>query len=324
MAEMTYLEALRSALHQEMERDPQVILLGEDIGDLGGAFRVTAGLLDRFGAERVIDTPVSETGTIGAAIGAALFGLRPVVEMQFMDFISCAFDIIINYAAKSRYRWGKAVPLVVRGPYGGGINAGPFHSQCPESHFMSVPGLKIVAPATPADAKGLLAAAIRDPDPVIFLEHKRLYRSLRGDVPDGEHVVPLGKARCAREGRHLTIAAYGAMVQVAIEAAERAALEDADAEVVDLRTLTPLDERSLLESVSRTGRLIVLHEATRTGGPGAEIVARVTEKAFEHLDAPILRVTAPDTPVPYAVPLEALFIPSVERVREAILALRAY
>ncbi|MBN2369375.1 MAG: alpha-ketoacid dehydrogenase subunit beta [Vicinamibacteria bacterium] len=324
MTEMTYLEALNAALAEEMERDHRVFIMGEDVGVLGGAFRVTRGLLDRFGAERVIDTPISETGIVGAGIGAALFGMRPVVEIQFLDFIACAFDIIVNYAAKSRYRWNAGVPIVIRGPYGGGGRAGPFHSQCPEGFFMNVPGLKIVVPSTPADAKGLLTSSIRDPDPVLFFEHKRLYRSIKSDVPDEEHVVPLGKARYARSGNNLTIATYGAMVHVALEAAERAARRSIEAEVLDLRTLLPLDEATLLESVSRTGRLLVLHEATRTGGPGGEIAARVSEKIFERLDAPILRVAAPDTPVPFSAPLEDFFIPSVDRVTEAILALHAY
>jgi 2-oxoisovalerate dehydrogenase E1 component beta subunit len=324
MAELTYLEALNAALAEEMERDPRVFVMGEDVGVLGGAFRVTKGLLDRFGAERVIDTPISEIGIVGAGIGAALLGMRPVVEIQFMDFIACAFDIIVNYAAKSRYRWNVGVPIVIRGPCGAGGRAGPFHSQSPEAFFMNVPGLKIVAPATPADAKGLLTSSMRDPDPVIFFEHKRLYRTIREDVPDGDHVVPLGKARYARSGHSLTVATYGAMVHVALEAAERVARQGVEAEILDLRTLLPLDEATLTDSVSRTGRLLVLHEATRTGGPGGEIAARAAEKVFERLDAPIMRLAAPDTPVPFSSTLEDFFIPSVDRVSEAIMALCAY
>jgi len=261
---------------------------------------------------------------VGAAVGAALMGMRPIAEMQFIDFISCAFDVIVNYAAKSRYRWGAGVPLVIRGPAGGGVHGGPFHSQNPEGYFMNVPGLKIVSPSTPSDAKGLLTAAIRDPDPVIFLEHKFLYRRLKEDVPAGEHVVPIGKARVARAGEDIAIITYGAMVHVALEAAEKAAAEGIDVTVVDLRTLLPLDVGAIVQTAARTGKVIVLHEATRTGGPGAEIAAIIAERAFEYLDAPIVRVTAPDTPVPYSPPLEAAFLPDAERVGKAIRALYEY
>jgi len=320
----TYIEAIRLAMAEEMARDPRVFILGQDIGVYGGAFKATEGLLPRFGPERVIDTPISETAIVGAAVGAALMGMRPIAEMQFIDFISCAFDVIVNYAAKSRYRWGAGVPLVIRGPAGGGVHGGPFHSQNPEGYFMNVPGLKIVSPSTPSDAKGLLTAAIRDPDPVIFLEHKFLYRRLKEDVPAGEHVVPIGKARVARAGEDIAIITYGAMVHIALEAAEKAAAEGIDVTVVDLRTLLPLDVGAIVQTAARTGKVIVLHEATRTGGPGAEIAAIIAERAFEYLDAPIVRVTAPDTPVPYSPPLEAAFLPDAERVGKAIRALYEY
>ncbi len=246
MAVLTYLEAIRLAMLEEMQRDPRVFVIGEDVGTYGGAFRVTAGFLDTFGEKRVIDTPISETAIVGAAIGASLMGMRPIAEMQFIDFISCAFDMLVNYAAKSRYRWGAGVPIVVRGPCGGGVHGGPFHSQNPEAYFMNVPGLKIVAPATPTDAKGLLTAAIRDPDPVIYLEHKFLYRRIKEEVPDGEVVTPIGKARVARVGRDVSIITYAAMLHVALEAAEAAARDGIDVEVVDLRTLLPLDEEAIL------------------------------------------------------------------------------
>jgi 2-oxoisovalerate dehydrogenase E1 component beta subunit len=251
-------------------------------------------------------------------------GMRPIAEMQFIDFISCAFDPLVNYAAKSRYRWGAGVPIVVRGPCGGGVHGGPFHSQNPESYFMNVPGLKIVAPGTPTDAKGLMTAAIRDPDPVIFLEHKFLYRRLKEEVPDGSFVVPIGKARLAREGRHVSIITYAAMLQVALAAAETAASHGIDVEVLDLRTLLPLDEEAILTTAAKTGKVIVLHEATRTGGPGGEVAALIAERAFEYLDAPVVRIAPPDTPVPYSPPLEEYFLPNPERVGKAIQALHEY
>jgi 2-oxoisovalerate dehydrogenase E1 component beta subunit len=324
MAVLTYLEAIRAAMLEEMDRDPRVFVIGEDVGTYGGAFRVTAGFLERFGDTRVIDTPISESAIVGASIGAALMGMRPIAEMQFIDFISCAFDMLVNYAAKSRYRWGGGVPMVVRGPCGGGVHGGPFHSQNPESYFMNVPGLKIVAPGTPSDAKGLMTAAIRDPDPVIYLEHKFLYRRLKDDVPEGDHVVPIGKARVARPGKDLTILTYAAMLHVALEAAEAAAKDGVEVEVVDLRTLLPLDEDAILASAAKTGKVMVLHEATRTGGPGGEIAALVAERAFEHLDAPVMRVAPPDTPVPYSPPLEEYFLPNAAKVGEAIRALAGY
>lgn len=324
MAELTYLEAIRLAMYEEMQRDPRVFVIGEDVGTYGGAFRVTQGFLETFGPSRVIDTPISESAIVGASIGAALMGMRPVAEMQFIDFISCAFDMLVNYAAKSRYRWGGGVPLVVRGPCGGGVHGGPFHSQNPEASFMNVPGLKIVAPGTPRDAKGLMTAAIRDPDPVIFLEHKFLYRRLREDVPEGDFAVPIGKARVAREGKDVSVLTYAAMLQVALEAAEAAARDGISVEVVDLRTLLPLDEEAILASAAKTGKVAVLHEATRTGGPGGEIAALVAERAFESLDAPVVRLAPPDTPVPYSPPLEEDFLPNALSVGKAIRALYDY
>jgi pyruvate/2-oxoglutarate/acetoin dehydrogenase E1 component len=324
---ITFLEAIREALQEEMERDERVFLMGEDIGTYGGAFKVTEGLLDRFGEARVIDTPISEVGFTGAAAGAAHMGMRPVVEMQFIDFIACAYDIITNYIATSRYRSSGPQPIVIRGPSGGGTRGGPFHSQNPEAGFFHTPGLKIVYPATAADAKGLLKAAIRDDDPVLFFEHKWLYRrpQLREVMPAGDHVVPLGRARIHRDGTDLTIVTYGAMVHKSLEAAR--ALEEEDgisAEVLDLRTLLPLDEEAILESVRKTNRALIVHEDTRTGGIAGEIGMRINEKAFEWLDAPVLRVTALDTPIPYSPPLEDYFLPQAEDIIAAARYLRGY
>jgi pyruvate/2-oxoglutarate/acetoin dehydrogenase E1 component len=324
MAVLTYLEAIRAAMIEEMERDPRVFVLGEDVGLYGGAFRATAGFLEKFGRARVIDTPISESAIVGAAIGAALMGMRPIAEMQFIDFISCAFNTIVNYAAKSRFRWGGGVPIVVRGPCGGGVHGGPFHSQNPEAFFMNVPGLKIVAPGTPTDAKGLMTAAIRDPDPVLYLEHKFLYRRIKEEVPDGEVDVPIGKARVARAGKDVSVVTYAAMLHVALAAAESAARDGIDVEVLDLRTLLPMDEEAVIATAAKTGKVIVLHEATRTGGPGGEIAAVVAERAFEHLDAPVVRVAPPDTPVPYSPPLEDYFLPNADKVGKAIRALYDY
>lgn len=312
----TYLEAIREGLWEEMERDPNVFLLGEDIGVYGGAFKVTAGFLDRFGEKRVVDTPISEAAIAGAAIGAGLMGLRPVAEMQFADFITCGFDQIVNFAAKCRYRWGAAVPMVVRAPSGGGIHGGPFHSQNPEMWFVRTPGLKVVAPATAYDAKGLIKSAIRDNDPVIFFEHKGLYRKIKEELPAEEFTVPIGKAKVVREGCDLTIVTYGAMVWVALEAAGKLAEEGASVEVVDLRTLVPLDRETVCESVRKTGKVLLLHEDTRTGGLAGELAASITESAWEFLDGPIVRVTAPDTPVPYSPPLEEAFLPNCGKVME--------
>jgi len=307
-----------------MQRDPNVFLIGEDIGVYGGAFKVTDGLIGEFGEERVIDTPISETAIVGAAVGAAMMGMRPVAEMQFIDFISCAFDMITNFAAKSRYRTGVGVPLVIRGPSGGGVHGGPFHSQNPEAYFAHTPGLKIVQPATAADAKGLIKAAIRDDDPVLFFEHKFLYRRIKEEMPAGDHVVPIGKAAVRRAGRDLSVITYGAMVWTALEAAKTLEAEGIDCEVVDLRTLFPMDEETVLESVAKTNKAILLHEATRTGGIGAEIAAVLSERCFEYLDGPLVRVTAPDTPVPYSPPLEEAFLPNAEKLCRAARALAGY
>jgi 2-oxoisovalerate dehydrogenase E1 component beta subunit len=322
--ETSYVEAIREGIREEMERDERVFVLGEDIGVYGGAFQVTEGLLDTFGERRVIDTPLSETAIVGAAVGAALMGMRPVAEMQFADFFSCAFDVITNYAAKSRYRTGLGVPLVVRGPAGGGVHGGPFHSQNPEAYFAHTPGLKIVQPATAHDAKGLIKAAIRDEDPVLYFEHKYLYRRIREQLPAEDFVVPIGKAAIRRTGRDLSILTYGAMVWTALDAAAALEAEGIDAEVVDLRTLLPLDQETIFESVGRTGRAIILHEATRTGGIGAEVAAVLAERCFEYLDAPPVRVTAPDTPVPFAPGLEEYFLPNAEKVCRAARALVSY
>ena len=314
--ELTYAEAIREALAIALAADERVFLMGEDIGVYGGAFKVTAGFIEHFGEKRVVDTPISEAAIAGAAIGAGLMGLRPVAEMQFADFITCGFDQIVNFAAKCRYRWGAAVPIVVRAPSGGGIHGGPFHSQNPEMWFVRTPGLKVVAPATAYDAKGLIKSAIRDNDPVIFFEHKGLYRKIKEDLPTEEFTVPIGQAKVVREGRDLTIVTYGAMVWVALEAAEKLAAEGATVEVVDLRTLVPLDRDTVCASVRKTGKVLLLHEDTRTGGLAGELAASITETVWEFLDGPILRVTAPDTPVPYSPPLEEAFLPNCEKVLE--------
>jgi len=322
--EIFYLEAIRQALFEEMERDERVFVLGQDVGVYGGAFKATEGLQERFGKDRVLDTPLAEEAIVGGAIGAAMRGMRPVAEMQFIDFISRAFDLLTNFAAKNRYRTGVGVPMVVRGPSGAGVHGGPYHSQSPEMYFVKTPGLKVVAPATAYDAKGLLKAAIRDDDPVIFLEHKFLYRRVKDRVPEEDYIVPIGKAAVRRAGRDLTIVTYGAMLWTALEAAAILAKDGVSAEVLDLRTLLPLDEEAILASVRRTGKCLILHEDTRTGGLGAEIAATVSEKAFEWLDGPILRVTAPDTPVPYSPPLEEAFLPNVNTLLAAVRKLVRY
>ena len=326
MAVVSYLEALRQGLWEEMERDARVFLLGEDIGEYGGAFKLTAGFRERFGADRVIDTPISEAAIVGAAAGAAHMGLRPVAEMQFIDFIAAAYDVITNYVATARYRAGLSTPLVIRGPSGGYVRGGPFHSQMPEAAFFHTPGLKLVAPATVRDAKGLLTAAIRDDDPVIFLEHKFLYRRIKDELPEGEEIVtPIGTARIAREGGDLTIVTWSAMVWKALEAADRIAQEDGTSvEVLDLRTLVPMDDAAIVASVRKTGRVLVAHEDTRTGGIAGEITARINESAFEWLDAPIRRVTAADTPIPYSEPLEDFVLPGTDDVVDAARRLLAY
>ncbi len=326
MRETTYLEAIRDAMREEMRRDDTVFILGEDVGLYGGAFKITEGFLDEFGPDRVIDTPISEAAIVGAAIGAAHMGLRPIAEMQFIDFIAPAFDMIVNFAAKSRYRTGIGAGIVIRGPCGGGARSGPFHSQNVESFFANVPGLKMVAPATAFDAKGLLTAAIRDPDPVLFFEHKFLYRRVKEALPEGEEVfVPLGRARTHRPGTDLTIVTYGAMVWKSAEAAGRVSDEDGrEIEVIDLRSLRPLDTGAIVESVRKTGRLLVVHEAPGFGGFAGEITAQVCEEAFEWLDAPIRRVTAMDTPVPYAPTLEDYYLPQTEDIVAAARWLLAY
>jgi len=317
MAETTYLEAIREALDEEMAADPSVVMLGEDIGVYGGAFGATQGLLARDGWERVVDTPISETGIVGAAIGMSYTGLRPVVEMQFMDFIACCFDQLTNFAAKSHYRWGAPVPIVVRGPSGGGVHGGPFHSANPEMYFVHTPGLKVVCPATAYDAKGLLKSAIRDNNPVLFFEHKFLYRRIKEDLPAEDYSVPLGKALVRREGRDLTIVSYAAMLHASLDAAAVLAAEGIEAEVVDLRTLLPLDSETILDSVRKTNKLLVVHEDTRTGGIAGEIAAIVCGAAFDDLDGPIVRVTAPDAPVPSSPPLEESFLPNAARIADA-------
>ena len=324
MSQVTYIEAIRQAMEEEMKRDPSVFILGEDVGVYGGAFKATVGLQQEFGEWRVIDTPLSESAIVGAAIGAALMGMRPVAEMQFADFIACAFDQIVNVAAKMRYRTGNDVPLVIRAPFGAGVHGGPFHSQSPEAWFFHTPGLKIVAPATAYDAKGLLKAAIRDDDPVIYFEHKFLYRRIKEELPEEDYVVPLGKAAVRRAGDDVTVIAYGAMVHRALEAAETLAKEDVSLEVVDLRSLMPLDVETLAESVRKTGKVVLAHEAVRTGGIGGELAAIIAEDLFEYLDGPIARVAAADTPVPYSPPLEEAYLPKAEDIVAAARGLAAY
>jgi len=324
MAVITYLEAIRQALSDEMERDDKVFLMGEDIGVYGGAFKATEGLLEKYGGQRVIDTPISESAIVGSAIGASYMGLRPVCEVQFIDFIACCFDMLTNFAAKSRYRNGAGVPIVVRGPCGGGVGGGPFHSLNAESFFLNTPGLKMVEPSTAYDAKGLLKAAIRDDDPVLYFEHKYLYRRIKDEVPEEDYVVPLGKAAVRREGRDLSIVTFGAMVYTALDAATELARDGVEAEVLDLRTLAPLDREAVIATVAKTSRALILHEATRTGGIGGELAAIVAEEAFEHLDAPVVRVASADTPVPYAPPLEAAFLPNVGKVVAAAKRLVEY
>ena len=325
MAEITYLEAIREALFEEMARDENVFCLGEDIGAFGGAFKVTEGLLARFGESRVIDTPISEIGIVGAAAGAAHMGMRPVVEMQFIDFIANAYDILTNYVATARYRAFLPCPMVVRGPSGGYVRGGPFHSQNPEAGFVHTPGLKVVYPSTAEDAKGLMKAAIRAEDCVLFFEHKYLYRRVKGVMPAGDHVVPIGKARVAREGTDVSVITYAATVHKALEAAEQLRAEDGlSVEVLDLRTLAPLDDEAIVATVRKTNRVLVLHEDTRTGGIAGEITARISETCFEWLDAPVLRVTAHDIPLPYAPQLEDFVLPQTPDVVRAVRRLAAY
>src|ERR671919_1093568 len=322
----TLIEAIRQGIWEEMERDPAVFCIGEDVGAYGGAFKVTDGLLDEFGEGRVIDTPISEAAIVGAACGAALMGMRPVAEFQFIDFISAGFDMLTNYAAKCRYRWGAGIQAVFRGPCGSGVHAGPFHSLNAEAFFLNTAGLKIVEPSTAYDAKGLIKAAIRDPDPVLDFEHKKLYRlpRLREELPEDDYIVEIGKARVAREGRDVSIITFGAQVLTALDAAEELEKEGLDVEVIDLRTLAPLDKEAILASVKKTNKAIVLHEASRTGGIGGEIAAILAEEAFEWLDAPVVRVASIDTPVPYSPPLEDYYLPQIKDVVEAARKLAAY
>ncbi|HKV74969.1 MAG TPA: alpha-ketoacid dehydrogenase subunit beta [Gemmatimonadales bacterium] len=326
MAEVTYLEAIRQGLWEEMERDQRVFLLGEDIGAYGGAFKVTDGFLARFGESRVIDTPIAEAAIVGAAAGAAHMGLRPVCEMQFIDFIACAYDMLTNYVATARYRADLATPMVVRGPSGGYVRGGPFHSQNPEAAFLHTPGLKIVCPATARDAKGLIKAAIRDDDPVLYFEHKYLYRRIKEELPDGEEILtPIGKARIAREGKDVSVITWSAMVYKALEAADEVEKQDGlSVEVLDLRTLLPMDDEAILATVRKTSRVLIAHEDTRTGGVAGEITARINDRAFEWLDAPVKRVAAHDVPLPFAPALEDYVLPQAADLVAAIRWLAAY
>jgi 2-oxoisovalerate dehydrogenase E1 component beta subunit len=321
MAALRMREALRDAMAEEMRRDEGVFVMGEDVAVFGGAFKVTDGLLDEFGEARVMDTPLAEAAIVGTAVGAAVVGLRPVCEMQFADFVACGFDQLVNVAGKMHYRQGLAVPITVRLPSGGGFSGGPFHSQNPEAWFMHAPGLKVLAPSTPEDAKGLLIAAIRDPNPVVFMEHKHLYRRVKGEVPAGTYETPM-TARLARQGTDLTVIAYGAMVHVALEATE--ALDGASVEVLDLRSLVPLDETAILASVAKTSKVVVVDEANATCAAGAQVAALIAERAFEQLDGPVRRVATPDVPIPFAPGLEQAVLPGVERVREVCRELLEY
>ncbi|MEA2304604.1 MAG: hypothetical protein QOH43_1884 [Solirubrobacteraceae bacterium] len=321
MATMTYLQAISDGMRQEMRSDDRVFVMGEDIGAFGGAFKVTDGFLDEFGPDRVMDTPLAESGIIGTACGAAYVGLRPICEMQFADFISCGFDQLVNVAGKMRYRQGLPTNITVRLPSGGGFSGGPFHSTNPEAWFMHAPGLKVVAPSTAEDAKGLLIAAVRDPNPVVYLEHKHLYRRVKGEVPDGTYETPL-TARVARPGSDLTVIAYGAMVHTALEAT--ADLDGASVEVLDLRSLVPLDEAAILESVRRTSKVLIVDEANQTCAAGAQVAALIAEHAFEHLDGPVRRIATPDVPIAFSPPLEQALLPNVDRVKEAARELLDY
>ncbi len=323
--ELTYIAAISEALREEMRRDPDVLLMGEDIaGDFGGAFKVTKGFSEEFGERRVINTPMAELGFVGMANGMALMGLRPVIEMQFADFITTAFDSIVQYAATNHYRWKGAIPWVIRAPADGGLRSGPFHSQNPEAWFVHTPGLKVVAPGTPADAKGLLIAAIRDNNPVIYLESKPLYRSLKGYVPPGEYVVPLGQADLARPGDDLSIITYGAQRREALLAADRLAEEGISAEVLDLRSLKPLDTEAILATARKTGKILLVHSATQIAGVGAELAALIADQAFEWLDAPIRRLGGLDVPVPFSPPLEDAYRPNAEKIYRIAKELAAF
>ena len=316
MAAITYLEAIRQGLWEEMARDPNVFCLGEDIGVYGGAFKVTEGFIDQFGPERVIDTPIAESAIVGAALGASFTGLRPVAEFQFLDFIGCAYNQIVNMLAKTHYRWDAPAPVVLRGPSGGGVHGGPFHSQNPEMPFVHTPGIKVVAPATAYDAKGLIKSAIRDNNPVLYLEHKFLYRRIKEELPAEDYTVPIGKARVAREGRDLSIITYAAMVHLALDAATELAKEGIEVEILDLRTLSPLDVDAISATAKKTNKVLILHEDVRTGGLAGEITALINEHCFEDLDGPVLRITSADSPVPFSPPLEEFFLPKLKDVVE--------
>ncbi|WP_028065322.1 alpha-ketoacid dehydrogenase subunit beta [Solirubrobacter soli] len=320
MATMTYLQAIADAMREEMRSDERVFLMGEDIGTFGGAFKVTDGFIDEFGPKRVMDTPLAESAIVGCAIGAAVEGLRPIAEMQFSDFVSCAFDQLVNVAGKTYYRMGLSVNITVRLPSGGGFSGGPYHSQNPEAWFMHAPGLKIVAPSTAEDAKGLLISAVRDPNPVLFMEHKHLYRRVKGEVPGGTYETPF-TARVARPGEDLTVIAYGAMVHTALEAT---ADLDGSIEVLDLRSLVPLDEEAILKSVRKTSKVVIIDEANQTCAAGAQVAALIAERAWEDLDGPVVRVATPDVPIPFSPPLEQATLPQVDDVREACRELLEY
>jgi pyruvate/2-oxoglutarate/acetoin dehydrogenase E1 component len=321
MSTLTYLQAISAALRDELRDDERVMVMGEDIGVFGGAFKVTDGFFEEFGHNRVMDTPLAESAIIGTAIGAAVVGMRPVCEMQFSDFISCGFDQLVNVAAKMHYRQGLAVPITVRLPSGGGFSGGPYHSQNPEAWFMHAPGIKVVAPSSAEDAKGLLHAAIRDPNPVCYMEHKFLYRRVKGEVPDGIFETPM-TARVARPGSDLAVITYGAMVHVALEATED--LDGASVEVLDLRSLVPLDEQAILDSVARCSKVVIVDEANATCAAGAQVAALIAERGFEDLDGPVVRVASPDVPIPFSPPLEQAVLPSIERIREACRELLEY
>lgn len=324
MPVMTYLEAIADALRYEMRNDPSVFMIGEDIATYGGAFKLTKGFSDEFGANRVMDAPISESAIVGAAIGSALNGMRPVAEMQFMDFITCGFNQLVTVAGTTAYRWGLGVPMVVRGPSGGGVGANPFHSRNSENWFVHATGIKVVCPAFPSDAKGLMTASIRDNNPVVFYEHKALYRKIKEEVPEGEYIVPLGKARVVREGKDVSVIAYSSAVHFALSAADILEKEGVSVEVVDIRTLVPFDEETVLQSVRKTGRVLIAHEASLTGGFGGEIAARIADKAFEYLDAPIKRIGAYDSPTPFAPTLEKAVLPDAEKVLTALREVLSY